>query len=71
MTGIVKSFDINRGYGFIKSEEVEKDIFVHYSEIKMEGFKKIFPGESVEFEFDAEKVRALNVHVIENNNTNK
>lgn len=71
MTGIVKSFDNNRGYGFIKSEEIEKDIFVHYSEVNMDGFKKLFPGDVVEFEYDAEKIKALNVTVLEKNDTNK
>lgn len=71
MTGIVKSFDNNRGYGFIKSEEIEKDIFVHYSEVNMDGFKKLFPGDVVKFEYDAEKIKALNVTVLEKNDTNK
>lgn len=67
MTGIVKSFDNNRGYGFIKNDEISKDIFVHYSEIKMDGFKKLYPGDIVEFEFDAEKVKASNVVIIKKN----
>lgn len=68
MTGIVKSFDNNRGYGFIKNEDIEKDIFVHYSEIKMDGFKKLYPGDVVEFEYDAEKIKASNVIIIKKNN---
>lgn len=71
MTGIVKSFDNNRGYGFIKNEDIEKDIFVHYSEIKMDGFKKLYPGDVVEFEYDAEKVKASNVIIIKKNNANE
>lgn len=67
MTGIVKSFDNNRGYGFIKNDEISKDIFVHYSEIKMDGFKKLYPGDIVEFEYDAEKVKASNVVIIKKN----
>lgn len=67
MTGIVKSFDNNRGYGFIKNEDIEKDIFVHYSEIKMDGFKKLYPGDVVEFEYDAEKIKASNVIIIKKN----
>ena len=71
MTGIVKSFDNNRGYGFINNEDIEKDIFVHYSEIKMDGFKKLYPGDVVEFEYDAEKVKASNVIIIKKNNANE
>lgn len=56
MQGIVRWFDARIGYGFIVSPELlgedgkERDIFVHYSKIEMEGFKKAETGESVSFE---------------------
>lgn len=71
MQGIVKSFDNNKGYGFIKSEEITRDIFVHYSEIQMEGYKKLLPGDLVSFEYDQEKVKAKNVIVCKKNDPNK
>ena len=47
--GKVKWFNGNKGYGFIESEEGE-DCFVHFSEIKMDGYKTLVEGQAVEFE---------------------
>ena len=41
MKGYVKWFNNKLGYGFIKSEEIDKDIFIHYSEINKKGYKKL------------------------------
>ncbi len=49
MQGRVKWFNPQKGYGFIEVEE-GKDVFVHYSEIKEEGFKTLEEGQEVEFE---------------------
>jgi CspA family cold shock protein len=48
--GSVKWFNDAKGFGFILCEEIEDDIFVHYSEIQQEGFKSLEPGEKVQFE---------------------
>lgn len=48
MTGTVKWFDADKGYGFITSEE-GKDIFVHFSAIQTDGFKTLAEGDKVEF----------------------
>jgi Cold shock proteins len=50
MKGIVKKFDVSKGYGFIVSESEEKDIFFHYSQIQSSGFKTVNEGEEVDFE---------------------
>ena len=47
--GKVKWFNNQKGYGFIESEG-EGDIFVHYSSIKVDGFKTLNEGETVEYE---------------------
>ena len=49
MKGTVKWFNAGKGYGFITPEE-GNDVFVHFSEIKGEGFKTLNEGDSVEFE---------------------
>ncbi len=48
--GTVKWFSEQKGYGFIKPDEGEKDIFVHYSNITFEGFKTLRDGQRVEYE---------------------
>lgn len=47
--GTVKWFNPQKGFGFISKEDGE-DIFVHYSEIQMDGYKTLHDGDVVEFE---------------------
>ena len=47
--GTVKWFNNTKGFGFIEPSEGGKDLFVHMSEIKMEGFKTLKDGQSVEY----------------------
>ena len=49
MTGKVKWFNAEKGYGFITTED-GKDIFAHYSQIQKEGFKSLDENENVSFE---------------------
>ena len=49
LKGTVKWFNESKGYGFISPEE-GKDVFVHFSEIKMEGFKTLTEGQVVQFD---------------------
>jgi CspA family cold shock protein len=48
--GTVKWFSNITGYGFLNASDVEEDIFVHYSAIEMDGYKKLKSGQTVEFE---------------------
>ena len=52
MTGTVKKFMDNKGFGFIMPDEGEDDVFFHQSEIQMEGFRTIEEGQRVEFEVE-------------------
>lgn len=47
--GTVKWFNNSKGYGFLKSDN-GKDVFVHYSNILMEGHKKLEENDVVSFE---------------------
>ncbi len=47
-TGVVKWFNVDKGFGFIKRKH-EEDVFVHYSEIEGTGFKSLEEGERVSF----------------------
>ncbi len=49
MTGTVKWFNNQKGYGFISDSE-GNDIFVHYTGLVMDGFKTLEEGQAVEFE---------------------
>ena len=66
MKGKVKNFNKEKGYGFIKTED-GKDVFFHYSELKMEGFKTVNANQEVEFEvIETEKgQRAVNITIVE------
>ena len=49
MQGKVKWFNAEKGYGFIQREGA-KDLFVHFSGIKTDGFKTLEEGWTVEFD---------------------
>jgi CspA family cold shock protein len=48
-TGVVKWFNNDKGYGFIKRNTGE-DVFVHHSSIQASGYRTLNEGERVEFE---------------------
>lgn len=48
ITGTVKWFNGNKGYGFISRDE-GPDVFVHYSAIAAEGYRNLTEGQMVEF----------------------
>ncbi len=50
-TGTVKWFDDAKGFGFIE-QEFGDDVFVHYSEIKEDGYKTLDEDQEVEFELE-------------------
>ena len=49
LSGTVKWFNSDKGYGFI-TQEGGPDLFVHYSEIQASGYKTLNEGDRVEFE---------------------
>ncbi len=62
-TGTVKWFNAAKGYGFIGREDGENDIFVHYSAIVMDGYRRLREGQKVEFSIEqgAKGLQAANV----------
>jgi cold shock protein len=67
ITGFVKWFNVNKGYGFIAPDSGGPDVFVHYSGISGSGFKKLDEGQKVEFmkEQVAKGFQATDVVVLE------
>ena len=61
MKGNVKWFSSEKGYGFLSCSEIGNDIYVHFSDIQMKGFKTLDENDSVIFDYDEEKQKAVNV----------
>ncbi len=64
--GVVKWFNVEKGYGFIQQEN-GNDIFVHYTGIEGDGFRKLVEGQAIEFEISEGKKgpQAVNVVVVD------
>lgn len=62
MSGNVKWFNNDKGYGFIDYAQVE-DIFVHYSAIRQDGYKTLSEGQRVVFDLieTPKGLQAINV----------
>lgn len=62
VTGTVKWFNGEKGYGFIATQDGQ-DVFVHYSAIMTEGFRSLYEGQEVEFgvESTPKGLQAVNV----------
>jgi CspA family cold shock protein len=52
MTGTVKWFNANKGYGFITPEDGSKDVFVHQSAVQRGGFTSLADGQRVTFDIE-------------------
>jgi CspA family cold shock protein len=50
VTGVVKWFNNNKGYGFITPDDEDDDVFVHFTAIQSEGYKSLNEGDKVRFQ---------------------
>jgi CspA family cold shock protein len=66
-TGVVKFFNPEKGFGFITRDDGQGDVFVHFTGIKMDGFRELHQGQTVKFETfidpQSNKPKAVNVTV--------
>ena len=51
LVGTVKWFNNSKGFGFIGRDDGE-DVFVHYTAIQAEGFRRLDEGQTVEFSIE-------------------
>lgn len=63
MQGKVKRFNNVKGFGFITTEE-NKDVFFHFSQLMMDGYKTVNVNDVVEFDV-VEGDRGLQAHNIQ------
>ncbi len=59
----VKGFSNKKGYGFITTDQGD-ELFVHYSEIRREGFKTLSDNQNVEFEMGTGEKGAMAKNVV-------
>jgi CspA family cold shock protein len=48
--GTVKWFNATKGFGFITPDGGGEELFVHQSQIQMQGYRELTEGQRVEFE---------------------
>jgi CspA family cold shock protein len=62
-TGIVKTFDHRKGFGFITPDDGGLDVYVHVSAVERAGLPRVNPGDKVNFELqkDAAQDRMIAV----------
>ncbi|EOK3027637.1 cold shock-like protein CspB [Escherichia coli] len=52
MTGLVKWFNADKGFGFISPVDGSKDVFVHFSAIQNDNYRTLFEGQKVTFSIE-------------------
>jgi CspA family cold shock protein len=55
MTGTVKFFNGERGYGFIKPDDGGRDVFVHITAVEHAGLKSLVEGQRISFDVEPDK----------------
>ncbi len=55
MTGTVKFFNAERGYGFIKPDDGGRDVFVHITAVERAGLKDLTEGQRISFDVEPDK----------------
>lgn len=64
MTGVVKWFNAEKGFGFITPKDGSKDVFVHFSAIQSNDFRTLYENQEVEFSVEAGQKGPSAVNVV-------
>ncbi|UZK64268.1 cold-shock protein [Mycoplasma mycoides subsp. capri] len=64
-TGVVKWFNDEKGFGFITNDSDNKDVFVYFSNINVNGYKTLEQGQKVTYELNKgiKGLEAFNVSI--------
>ena len=62
--GTISWFRADRGYGFLKSEDNSKDIFLHLKELKKIGLNGIDTGQRLSLRKKKNKLSAINIKLV-------
>src|SRR3569623_3139513 len=75
MTGTVKFFNGERGYGFIKPDDGGRDVFVHITAVEQAGLRELSEGQRITFEIEPDKKgkgpKAVNLVILSKPDTEK
>lgn len=67
LSGTIKFFDVNKGYGFIKPDDGGRDIFVHITALEAIGLQSLTEGQRITYEIEPDKKgkgpKAVNLQV--------
>jgi cold shock protein len=55
MTGVVKFFNTERGYGFIKPDDSGADVFVHITAVERAGLQSLTEGQKISYDVEPDK----------------
>jgi len=55
ITGIVKFYNVTKGFGFIQPEDGSKDVFVHASALERAGMTSLSEGQKVSFDTEEDR----------------
>ena len=66
VSGTVKWFNTNKGYGFIEPDDGGKDVFIHLSAVEKSGLKTLLENQKITFEINQDKGRssAANIKIV-------
>jgi CspA family cold shock protein len=51
-TGTVKRFNKIKGYGFLTPDEGDNEVFVHFSQVEMAGYKELKVGQRIRYDLE-------------------